>query len=296
MADGKRRMLLVFAHPDDESFGMGGTIARYVAEGVDVYYYCATNGDVGTIPDEMQGKYPTVRELRLAELDAASKILGFKEVILGGFKDSGMMGSATSNDPESLWYQWNNDPAKVTGCVVETIRRIQPQVVVTFNRYGGYGHPDHIAIQRATVEAFKLAGDAEYKDVPLPAYQPQKLYYTALPAIMFRLLLLVMQLRGWDTRRLGTNSDIDFQAIIDNIEPVHTRVNIGDYLTIWDQASACHVSQGGGGTSSRFPGWIRKRFMRWQGFTRVLPAPNGARVDETDLFAGITPDHSHEVA
>src|SRR5688572_14397687 len=77
-----RRLLLVFAHPDDESFGMGGTIAKYVAQGVDVYYLCATNGDVGTIPDEMKGAYPTIKELRLAELDCASKKLGFKQVFL----------------------------------------------------------------------------------------------------------------------------------------------------------------------------------------------------------------------
>lgn len=290
-----RRLLLVFAHPDDESFGMGGTIAKYVAQGVDVYYLCATNGDVGTIPAAMQGQYPTVKDLRLAELDCAAKKLGFKQVFLAGYKDSGMMGSETTKDPDCLWYQWEHHPETVIRYVTEVIRRVQPQVVVTFNKYGGYGHPDHIAIQRATVEAFKRAGDATYLTGELPAYQPQKLYYTAIPALALRVMLFFMRLRGVDPRRMGTNKDIDFQAVVDNIEPVHARIDIQDYLDAWDEASRCHASQGGGGFAGRFPNWLRRRIFRVQGFTRVHPVPNRHRIDEHDLFVGVTVEPLREV-
>jgi len=127
--------------------------------------------------------YSSVSELRLAELDKASAILGFKEVFKLGYKDSGMMGSDTSKDPASLWDTSQRDLPQITRRVVEIIRQVRPQVIVTFNKYGGYGHPDHIAIQRATTEAFRLAGDASYV-TDQPAYQPQKLYYTQIPAIM----------------------------------------------------------------------------------------------------------------
>ena len=80
------------------------------------------------------------------------------------YRDSGMMGSETSEDERCLWATWNREPESVTKRVVEVIREIRPQVVITFNKYGGYGHPDHIAIQRATTEAFKLAGDVKLPD------------------------------------------------------------------------------------------------------------------------------------
>ncbi|MCU0513301.1 MAG: PIG-L family deacetylase [Anaerolineae bacterium] len=287
MGSSHRRLLLVFAHPDDESFGMGGTIARYVAQGVDVYYLCATGGEVGTIPPAMQGLYPTVKDLRLAELDCAAQTLGFKEVFLAGYKDSGMMGSPTTADPDCLWYRWQQEPASVTRYVVDIMRRVQPQVVVTFNKYGGYGHPDHIAIQQACEQAFHLAGEAAYAAGDRPPFAPQKLYYTALPARVLRFLLWTLRLRGIDPRRMGTNKDIDFQAVVEHIEPVHTRINIQDYLAAWDAASQCHASQGGGGFLNRLPGWLRRQLIRSQGYTRVQPAPGHTRIDEDDLFAGV---------
>src|SRR5690606_19691074 len=131
--------------------------------------------------------------------------------------------------------------------MVEVIREIRPQVVITFNKYGGYGHPDHIAIQQATTEAFTLAADPDYFTDGQQAYQAQKLYYSSIPATFLRFYLFMMKLRGLDTKRMGTNKDIDFDAIVDNIEPVQTKVDIADYLDKWDEASSCHKSQGGGG-------------------------------------------------
>jgi LmbE family N-acetylglucosaminyl deacetylase len=282
-----RRLLICYAHPDDESFGNGALIAKYVAQGIEVYYLCATDGDRGTIPPEMQDLYPTVRELRLSELDCASQVLGFKQVFPLGYKDSGMMNTEYNQDPDCLWYQYQHNPERIVRQVVETIREVQPQVILTFNKYGGYGHPDHIAIQRASTEAFKLAGDARYSTGDLPPYQPQKLYYGALPVTFLKFMLTTMRLRGMNPRKMGVNGDIDFQAVIDNIEPVHTRVHIADYLDKWDEASICHKSQGGGGMLNRFPKWLRKLLVRHQGFTRIVPAPSQARVDEHDLFVGV---------
>src|SRR5688572_28345093 len=127
-----RRLLISYARPDDESFGSGGLIAKYVAEGVDVYLICATDGDMGTIPDEMKGQYATVRELRLSELDCANDVLGFKKVFKLGYKDSGMMSDTSINDPACLWSNWQTNPDSVTRRVVEVIREIKPHVIVPF--------------------------------------------------------------------------------------------------------------------------------------------------------------------
>ena len=278
------RLLIAYAHPDDESFGLGGVIAAYVARGIDVYLICATNGDVGSVSPEFLNGYKSVSELRLAELDRAAELLKLKHVYKLGYKDSGMMGSETSQDPQCLWQAPQDEVARR---VVEVIREIQPHVVITFNRYGGYGHPDHIAIQRATTQAFSLAGDAGY-DTGQPPYQPQKLYYSSISSWQIRLGIYMLRLRGQDPRRVGRNKDIDVQAILENIEPTHTVVNVRNFYDAWDAASACHASQLGGAPSWRLPMSVRKRIAPSQGFTRIYPPPSSNRRDERDLFEGVS--------
>ena len=280
-----RRLLISYAHPDDESFGLGGLISRYVAQGVEVSLICATNGERGTVKPEFLNGHDSIASVRLAELDCAAEKLRLKHVVKLGYKDSGMMGSETSNDADCLWQAPVED---VTRRVVEVIRDLQPQVVITFNRYGGYGHPDHIAIQRATTEAFSLAGDANYHTGQAP-YQPQRLYYTSIPASMIRLGVWLTRLRGQDPRRLGRNNDFDLVAILDHIEPVHTMVDVRDYYDAWEEASACHASQLGGG-GWRIPMWLRRWVAPNQTLTRIYPAPTRDRVDERDLFEHVRDD------
>jgi len=281
-----RRLLISYAHPDDESFGLGGLIAKYVAEGVDVYLICATNGDVGTVSPELLNGYETIAELRLSELRCASELLGFKQVFEFGYRDSGMMNCDDNNHESCLWKAPLED---VTRRVVDVIREVQPQVVITFNKYGGYGHPDHIAIQRATTEAFTLAGDASYVTSQRP-YKPQKLYYSGISINMVRLWVGLTHFRGQDPRRLGNNKDINIQAILDNVEPIHARVSIKGYYDKWQQANACHQSQGGGGGGMmrNIPKFLRPTLASNQGFTRVFPTPTQNRIDEYDLFAGVS--------
>lgn len=285
-----KRLLIALAHPDDESFGYGGLIAKYVAQGVQVDYICATNGDAGTIdPEHLEG-YESIKDRRLAELDCATRVLGFTNVFKFGYHDSGMMGDAHNDNPASLWYAEQNDPDSVTRRVVEVIRQAQPQVVVTFNKYGGYGHPDHIAIQRATARAFSLAGDADYITDGLPAYTPQKLYFSSIPTFFVRFGIWMARLNRKNPRKLGRNNDIDLVAILDHIEPAHTRVNVSAYVDAWDAASACHVSQGGG-QSRRGLMRFMQLFMRTsQKLTRIHPAPAKDRIDEEDLFTGVSLD------
>lgn len=280
----KGRLLIVYAHPDDESFGLGAMIAAYVVKGVDVYLICATDGDVGMVRDEFLANGKTIKDVRLEELDRAARILKLKGVYRLGYKDSGMMGSPDNNDPQSLWQALQDDVIRRT---VDIMREIKPHIVITFNKYGGYGHPDHIAIQRAATEAFYKAGDPDYV-TDQPPYKPQKLYYSSVPKTQIRLGLVMLRLRGQDPRRMGRNKDIDVQAIVDNAEPIHATVDIGRYFDAWDEASQAHASQLGGGRSTpRLPVAIRKRLFSRQGFTRVYPPPKFHRIDERDLFQGV---------
>lgn len=280
------RLLISYAHPDDESFGLGGLISKYVAAGIEVYYLCATNGDVGTISPDMMNGYKTVAEVRLAELDAATKILGFKKVYKLGYKDSGMMGSEFNKDPECLWYAGENKPAELVRRVVEVIRDCKPHVILTFNKYGGYGHPDHIAIQRATTEAFSKAADPAYATGHEP-WKAQKLYYSSIAKWAVQIGIWRAKLMGVNPRAMGRNKDIDIQAILDNVEPVHARVDIREWFEAWDKASACHASQLAGGFRI-VPKWARPILTPYQFFTRVHPKPNRDKIEENDLFESVT--------
>ena len=201
-----RRLLLSLAHPDDESFGYGALISKYVAEGVDVYLIVSTNGDVGTILPEFMEGYNSIAERRLAELDCANEILKFKQIFRLGYKDSGMMGSETSKDPAC---SWQAPQEELAGKVVEIIREIKPQVVITFNKFGGYGHPDHIAIQRATTDAVMLAGDANYDTGGQAPYQPQNCITRHTPncgcnTIFFKHACAVMIHANWGATKTLT--------------------------------------------------------------------------------------------
>ncbi|MFZ4814241.1 MAG: PIG-L family deacetylase [Phototrophicaceae bacterium] len=281
------RLLISYAHPDDESFGLGGLIAKYVEQGVEVYLLCATNGEVGTVDEKFLAGYSSVAEVRLAELARASEILKFSQVFTLGYRDSGMIGTPDNDHADALWHQWHTQPAAVMRRVVEVIRQVRPQVIITFNEYGGYGHPDHIAIQQATVKAMECVNDPSYVTEGYAPFQPSKLYYSGVPKFPLQLGITLSRLRGEDPRHMGRNKDIDLVKILDHVDVPTASIDIGDYYEIWDAASACHASQGGGRTFWGLPKWARRFFFGTQKFTLVIPKPAANAVLETDLFAGV---------
>lgn len=282
------RMLISFAHPDDESFGMGGAIARYVHQDAAVYLICSTNGDVGTIAPEHMNGHAAVSEIRLDELRCAAETLGIKEVITFGYRDSGMMGTPENNHPDALWQA---DRDIVTGLVVRQIRRLRPQVVVTFDPFGGYGHPDHIYMHEVTTRAFHAAGDPsrypEHIDEGFAPYQPQKLYYSTFPRLPLKMMIMQARLRGQNPRKLGVNQDLDLQAAYDNRLPTHARINVARYQSVWDAAAGCHASQQNPRQQARRFDFFRRMIFGSQEFTRAWPEPNGRERLERDLFEGV---------
>lgn len=285
----RRTLLIVYAHPDDESFGNAGTIARYAAAGVAVHYVCATRGDVGVVAPRFLEQYPDIAALRTAELMCAARTLGLAGVHLLGYRDSGMVGSSDNQHPDSL----HRAPLeRVTGQVGATIRALRPQVVVTFGSYGGYGHPDHIKIHQATRAAFAAAGDPgqypEQMAAGFAPWTPAKLYYSTFPTHMLRLSIAIMRLTRKDPRRMGENKDIDFVRAMQETTPATTLIDSRAFMEQRERAWLCHQSQlGGMGPLRRLPAVVRRLFMGPERFTRVIPAWNGGRIMERDLFAGV---------
>lgn len=283
MADNQETLLAVLAHPDDESFGMGGTLAKYAYEGKRVHLITATRGEAGDVdPVYLQG-YDSIADRREAELRRAAQHLGILRVYFLDYRDSGMNGSPANDNPRALAAAPTREVAEK---IAHLIREIQPQVVVTFDPVGGYKHPDHIAIQRATVAAFELAGQADFID-GLPPYQPQKLYFHLIPRRFFKFGLFVLRLAGQDPRHFGKNKDIDLTDIVaDGDFPIHARVNHASVQLAVSRAVACHASQGGQSMSRGPLGLFRQLLGQNDYFMRAYPEPEDDVV-EKDLFAGI---------
>lgn len=289
MTDSTRRLLYVLAHPDDESFGSAGTIARYVAEGAEVSLICTTNGDVGTVAPEFMAGRSSVTEVRLSELECAAEVLQLKHVVTLGYRDSGMVGSPDNQHPESLH---SADTDKVAAQITRVIRELRPQVVVTFDPFGGYGHPDHIATHKATVAAFHAAGDPsrypEQLKEGLQPYQPQKLYFGTWDKSWLKFSLFVSRLMFIDVRHMGRNKDVDALEIASHSFPIHAVISTGPYQLVAEQARNCHASQLGGGPGPRrLSESISRLFLGIQEtFMRAYPPVDG-RLKEHDLFAGV---------
>ncbi|WP_406693143.1 N-acetyl-1-D-myo-inositol-2-amino-2-deoxy-alpha-D-glucopyranoside deacetylase [Saccharopolyspora sp. ID03-671] len=178
--------MLVHAHPDDESTGTGATMARYSSEGATVSLVTCTSGELGeVIADDLahlRGKPQELGEYRRGEIERALVELGdIRQHWLGGpgrFHDSGMAGEDSNDDPRAFA---KADPAEVTRAMVAVLRAERPHVAVTYDRNGGYGHPDHIAAHEALMGALEPAADPSYEPDLGDPWDVPKVYWTAMP-------------------------------------------------------------------------------------------------------------------
>jgi len=278
----KPTLLAVLAHPDDESFGIGGTLARYARENVDVHVAIATDGAAGSVVEGYHQVKDQLVQVRARELEAASELLG---VTLHRFcyRDSGYIGDP-ANDHPAAFIRVNTYEA--VGRVVRLMREIQPQVVITHDESGGYFHPDHIYCSKITTTAFHAAGDAsQYPDSGLAAYQPQRLYYTAFPSRWVKFFVLIMRLFHRDPTRVGQNHDIDITRLGVPAEKINAYIDYRRYWNVKVAAGAQHKSQGGGAGFGRLiPVWLQKRLFAKETYMLAYPVAHiGFR--ESDLFS-----------
>lgn len=270
-----RKVLLgIFAHPDDESFACGGTLARYAAEGVDVHVIIATDGVAGSV-EKSSGVTAgeTLAQVRAGELANAALALGVKSIWSMPYRDSGMRGTPENKHPKALVQQPLD---KLIHELAGYMQRMQPNVVITHDPYGGYGHPDHIRCCEATTAAFYLNGGSG------------KLYYTGFDQRILKLGVWLARFSGHDPSALGRNKDINLIEISRWEKPLHASIYIGDYLDRKLVASRAHASQYSGGPAlfqRLLPAFLRKRMQVYEMYTRAAPAP--ATHLERDLFEGV---------
>jgi LmbE family N-acetylglucosaminyl deacetylase len=272
-------LLAVFAHPDDEAFGTGGTLSRYAVQGTPVYLVCATRGEVGEISDPSLATPETLGEVRAGELRCAAETIGVRELIFLDYRDSGMEGTPENQDARAFI---NAPAAEVVDRLVAIIRRLRPMVVATFEPYGGYGHPDHIAIHKHTVTAFHAAADPAYQPQLGQAWQAQRLYYTAIPRSFFLEMRQRMQSLGLDTSALERFDD---PKVGWPDEQVHVTLNVSSTVESKWEALNCHRTQfGPGNLFRRLPDADVRQLMSREHFSLAWPEPRpGLRLP--DLFA-----------
>ena len=233
-------LLTVHAHPDDEASKGAGTVAKYHAEGIHTVLVCCTGGEEGDILNPAMDK-PEVRDnlhqVRMDELKLATDVIGYDEVVMLGYRDSGMPDSEANANPESFAAA---DLDEAVGRLVREIRRTRPQVIVTYNEdQQGYPHPDHIRVHDISILAFDRAGDPDlYPDAGEP-WQPLKLYYT----MWSRARMLATHEKFIE---LGLESPFKpewFERRPDHDHLVTTQIEISDFGDIRRQALLAHATQ-----------------------------------------------------
>lgn len=268
------RLLAVLAHPDDESLGFGGTLVHYGAEGVETHLVTATLGQGGRFRGHPPGaaEHPgpdALAAIRERELRAACEVIGLRSLSLLGYVD-GRLDEAP--------------PREAIGRIAAHMRRVRPQVVMTFDSEGSYGHPDHIAISQFTTAALVAAADPAHdgEGADRPPHAVAKLYFAAWPPsamgayeAAFRKLVsrvdgVEREARGWPEWAVTTV--IDTRACWD---------------TVW-RAVSCHESQVSAYEKlATLSPEHHEALWGWQSFYRALSTVNGGRARETDLFEGL---------
>ncbi len=263
------KLLAVFPHPDDESLGLGGTLAKYSAEGVETYLVCATRGERGwNGPEDQDPGMDALGKIREGELKCAADHLGLKEVNFLDYIDG---------DVDQA------DPQKIIADIVAKIRRIQPHVIVTFSLDGSYGHPDHIALAQFTSAAIVCAASGSYQDLHnQSAHQVSKHYYMVdsngvVEELKQAIGGISMEIDGVERSHFGWDD-----------WAISARIDARDYFdTIW-KAVLCHQSQlPGYGPLIHLPRETLINFIGEGNFLRAFSLVNGGRVVEHDLFEGL---------
>ena len=284
--------MLVHAHPDDESIGTGATMAKYAAQGAGVTLVTCTLGELGEIiPPDLANlawdRENRLGEHRIAELAAACAALGVGDHrFLGGpgrWRDSGMMGTAP-NDWDGAF--WRADVDEAAGVLLEVIKDVQPQVLVTYDSNGFYGHPDHIQAHRVAWRAFELADGLVHK-----------FYATAVPKSVLAAGMKMMREADADEAEGGAGSAFLAVESVDDLpfgvpdEQVTTEIDARDYLEAKFAAMRAHASQIA--VDSPFfalSNRVGQRAFGYEHYT-LLAGPRGPGAGshgwETDLFAGI---------
>jgi N-acetyl-1-D-myo-inositol-2-amino-2-deoxy-alpha-D-glucopyranoside deacetylase len=243
-----RRLLLVHAHPDDESIGNGATMARYAAEGAHVTLVTCTLGEEGEVigPELahlVADRDDTLGAHRVGELAGAMRELGVTDHrFLGGpgrYRDSGMMGVDSNKRPGCFWQA---DPAEAAGHLVAVVREVRPQVLVAYDPDGGYGHPDHIQAHRVAMLAHRLAADPAFRPELGEAHTIAKVYWSCVPRPVAEAGLAALRAAVADSPFAGVAALGDLPGVVEEDE-VTAAVDGSAYAGRKAAAMRAHATQ-----------------------------------------------------
>ena len=259
---GNLLLMAVHAHPDDETISMGGTLAYYAAtnssargEATDVIVVTGTRGELGeiVIPErDTPEEHAQLGETRMGEIAAAMRALGVARWENLGYRDSGMDGTDGNSDPRSFHHHINSSLDDTTEPLVRLIRATQPDVIATYDDFGGYGHPDHIAAAKIARRAWEVAGDPTWRPAAGPAWSPKKLYEVRIPDSQRDAVLALLESRGieswWSEPKDVTAEELEkwrawraMMACPDEL--ITTRINIKGQLGAKRRAIQAHATQ-----------------------------------------------------
>jgi LmbE family N-acetylglucosaminyl deacetylase len=275
-----KRLLGIFAHPDDEGT-MSGALLQYSTSGAETGLVCATRGEVGEIADPALATPDNLGEVREGEMRAAAEVLGVHNLWFLEYRDSGMAGTPENQDPRSLAQA---SAAEVVGNLVEIIRQFRPQVMVTFDETGGYGHPDHIAIYRHTTSAFYAAADAVQYPEHGPAHMVSKLYYSSFPRSFIRQIGEWMKSQNYE----GSFRNLDPEKLGMPDELISVRLNVANWRETKARSWSMHRTQmDPNNAMAQLPEEVQRRWRSDEYYqlaaSRVGPDVEG----ENDLFARV---------
>ncbi|TMD80346.1 MAG: hypothetical protein E6I97_02690 [Chloroflexi bacterium] len=230
-----KRLLGAFAHPDDEGI-VSGALLQYSTSGVETGLVCATRGEVGEIADPALATPENLGQVREGEMRAAAEVLGVHNLWFLDYRDSGMAGTPENADPRAFAQA---SAAEVVGKLVKIIREFRPQVIITFDESGAYGHPDHIAIYRYTTSAFHAAADAvQYPDLG-PAHSVSKLYYSSFPRSALQAIGEWMSTQNYE----GSFSGLDPEKLGMPDEQISVWLNVEPWREQKDRSRSMHRTQ-----------------------------------------------------
>ncbi|MEN9710098.1 MAG: hypothetical protein RL441_90 [Actinomycetota bacterium] len=286
-----RRVLFVHAHPDDETISNGATMAKYVADGAHVTLVTCTAGEEGEVIVDDLAHVASAHEDRLAdvrqvELAEAMKRLGVTDHrFLGGFgrfRDSGMMGTPQNRVEHSFWQA---DLLEAAAELVEVIREVRPQVLVTYDEFGGYGHPDHIKAHRVAMYAYVLAAATGFRDDLGAAWTISKVYWNANPRSLFLEGMKRLQEMDLPFDLPPMNAE-EFQFLCDD-DLVTAEIDGREFVDQKLAALREHRTQLNVDTGFFAAMQLMKDDAYGREFYRQVGAKPGRDALETDLFAGI---------
>ena len=288
-----RRLLLVHAHPDDETTGTGAAMARYVAEGAHVTLVTCTLGEEGEVlvpglahlaaaEGDQLGGY------RYHELSLAMQELGVTDYrLLGGpgrWRDSGMMGLPTNDVPRAFWQA---DTKEATGELVAVVREVRPQVLVTYDGNGGYGHPDHIQSHRVAMAAVDAAADPAFAPETGDPWSVPKVYWNVLPRSAIQRGIDLM-IEAGESNLFGVTSADELEFVVPD-EVVTAVLDGTEWLPRKIAAMRAHASQiASDGPFFALMEKVGQSAFGHEFFQLVRGERGPGDGPETDLFAGLT--------